>query len=113
MQGKFYICGKHFSPTDYVPGKKRRRLDKAAIPTECGPIICDSTGHLISPIRPKNAKIKARHIGLLSSEDFQKIDDDDLTFEYRDYDKIMAEVDSELQGSSEMACDCDTSGKKF
>jgi len=111
---KYHICGKHFLPTDYKTKQQgtRRSLKKDAIPSERGPIICDSSGLLISPIKPRHAKIQARHIGLLSSEDYKNIDDDDINFEYRDYDKLMAEVDSELQGSSEDK-GCDTRGKKL
>jgi hypothetical protein len=59
-----------------------------------GPIICDlSTGLDISPIPLPRKNFKARHVGLLSSEDFLQIDDDDDNYEFRDVSEIWAETD--------------------
>jgi hypothetical protein len=64
------------------------------VPSVNGPIVQDlSTGLDISPIPLPRKDIKARHVGLLSSEDFLRIDDDDDNYEFRDVSEIWAETD--------------------
>jgi hypothetical protein len=94
---QYCLCQDHFSSTDFkhVNGQRRVLNSQGVVPSVNGPIINDlSTGLDISPIPLPRKDFKARHVGLLSSEDYLRLDDDDDYFEFRDVSEIWAETDS-------------------